>query len=63
MDKLLFKAYFKPGLGRPIEIEAVDETEAKKLALAYYRKNTGFVETVDFKPIDMVVDRVEVQTA
>lgn len=63
MDKLTFKAYFKPGLGQPIEIKAVDEPEAKKLALAYYRKNTGFVETVDFKPIDAVVDRIEVQPA
>ena len=54
--KTQWKAYFKSGLCNPTVVYGESEEDAKKNALAHYRKNQT---AVDFFPIDKVVDHVE----
>ena len=56
-EKHLFKVTYCMGLGTPLIFEAFDLQEARKLALAEYRRNCTMV---DEKPMSMVV-RPEVE--
>ena len=55
--KTQWLATFRRGLGKPTIVYGESEDEAKRNALAYYRKN---MTMVDMKPIDSVVERVEI---
>ena len=52
---LKWRAYYKNGVCNQTIVEAPDETEAKKEALAFFRKNH---EAVDPWPIEKIVDQV-----
>ena len=59
-DLPYFYITFKHGLCNPVELNAIDEIDARKRGYAHYLKNSGFVETVNQKfNIDYVVDTVE----
>lgn len=51
-----WRAYFQHGIHAPTIVYGVDETEAKKNALAYSRKNN--CSLWDW-PIEKIVDHVE----
>ena len=51
-EKNLFRVKYRKGLGDQIEVEASSVLEARKLALAEYRRNCTMV---DMKPLDAVV--------
>lgn len=55
--KTQWLATFRRGLGKLTIVYGESEDEAKRNALAYYRKN---MTMVDMKPIDSVVERVEI---
>ena len=52
----MWKAYYKKGLCSPTDVYGGSEAEARKNALAYYRKRACLV---DKWTIDDVVERVE----
>ena len=54
--KTMWKAYYKKGLCSPTDVYGGSEAEARKNALAYYRKRACLV---DKWTIDDVVERVE----
>jgi hypothetical protein len=54
--KTQWKAFFKPGLGSPTIVYGESEDEAKKNALAYFRKNNGSLENW---PAERIVEKVE----
>ena len=54
-----YRVYLKRGLGGPFEFEAKSKDEAAKMGLAEFRRNYGFVETVDLTPISERIDKVE----
>lgn len=54
-----FHCEFKTGVGKPIDIQALDFEDAKKRALAYYKKNSGYPETVDlYSTIENTIESV-----
>ena len=55
--KTRWMAYFKRGLGSPTIVYGESEDEAKRSALAHYRKNYALMS--DW-PIEKVVDRVDI---
>ena len=59
MQKYLYRITYKHGLHSPYLAEAYNIDDAKKIGLAEYRRNTGFVETVSMWTIDQVIDTVE----
>ena len=57
---MTFKVYLKRGLGGPFITEAENAAEAAKFGLSEYRRN---LVSVDFKPIEKVVEKVELMEA
>ena len=55
--KTQWKAFFKTGLGSPIIVHGESEDEAKRNALAQFRKSR--CSSIWNWPADRVVDRVE----
>lgn len=53
---MTFKVYLKQGLGGPFITEAENADKAAAFGLSEYRRN---LVSVDFKPIEKVVDHVE----
>ena len=51
-----WKAYFKTGLGSPETVYGESEDEAKRNALAFFRKNNSSLWNW---PAEKIVDRVE----
>ena len=51
-----WRAYYKPGLGKPIIVYGESEHEAKVNALAEYRKRQI---VLDRWPMDKIVEKVE----
>jgi len=51
-EKNLYRVHYRKGLGDPKTFEASSPLEARKLALAEYRRNCTMV---DMKPLDAVV--------
>lgn len=54
--KTQWRAYFKKGLGNPEIVYGESENEAKRNALAFFRKNN---DSLWNWPIDSIVDHVE----
>lgn len=55
-NKYLVKYHY--GLGANAVFEAETEVEAKKLAIAEYRRTAGTWETVDMLPVDIVIQDI-----
>lgn len=51
-----YRVHYREGLGQPVVVYATSIDEAKKLALAEYRRNCT---QVDFFPLDFVVQHAE----
>ena len=51
---------FKKGIGKPVFVYATDYEGAKREGLAYYKKNSGYVETVDlYSTVENTIECVE----
>lgn len=55
----LYRATYKNGLHKAYTFEAVDEKDAVITALAEYRRNYGFVETVHEWPAEKIIEKIE----
>lgn len=56
---MIYRVYLKRGLGGPFEFEAKSKAEAARMGLAEFRRNYGFVETVDLEPMSKRIEKVE----
>ena len=58
--KSYFEVTFKKGIGKPVFVYATDYEGAKREGLAYYKKNSGYVETVDlYSTVENTIECVE----
>lgn len=55
-----FLVTFKKGLGKPAHVYAPDFEAAQKEGLAYYKKISGYVDSVDFySTVENTIESVE----
>lgn len=60
MKKSYFKVTYKKGIGKPVFVYATDYEDAKNEGLAYFKKNSGYAETVDlYSTVENTIECVE----
>lgn len=55
-----FLVTFKKGLGKPTYVYALDYDAAKKEGLAYFKKNSGYADSVDlYSTVENTIESVK----